>query len=435
MTAVPGAPGPAAPRGPSFVRSAAGVAVATGLGNLAIYVLYAALSRALGPTSYGAFAALAGLAFVAAVPAVAAQAVVARRVAVADLHVGDPAAADGLRGLVRWAHHLGMALTVIAAAATPAMIAFLHLPGPGGALWTAAWLYPTAVVGAYLGILQGTGRLASFGRLFLVAALLRLACSLAGGLIGSTAGVGLSGAVAGSAVAAGLSVLVGARMVGVGPWRGRRTTERGITGELVTAALGLLGVVVLTNTDLLLARHYLGAHESGLYAVGSIITKGVFFLPAFIGFVGFRSFTDAARRRATIGRALAAVVAVSAVAVLGAAVLAGPVIRAASGSEYAGVADDAWLFAALGGALAVIQLLVYAGIATEDHRLRHLVWVAVVAEVALIVAGRHDSVKEIVTTALAVTTTLAVVGAVVVLGRRTTTAPTAEQPPLAWTAD
>src|SRR5262245_34613713 len=68
------APAPAVPdstpQGGPGLRASVTVAVATGVGNVLVYVLYAALSRILGPSTYGAFGALAGVALVAAVPAI-----------------------------------------------------------------------------------------------------------------------------------------------------------------------------------------------------------------------------------------------------------------------------------------------------------------------------------------------------------------------------
>lgn len=411
MTAPATAPGPAAPQSASFVRSAAGVAVATGVGNALVYVLYAALSRSLGPTAYGAYAALAAVGFVTAVPALAVQAVVARHVAVRGLEAesGSPE----VRVLLGWANRFGMVLGAIGLAITPLITVFLHLPGPAAAAWNGLWVWPVTVLGGYLGVLQGAGRLRSFGRLFLMASGSRLVLTLAGAGVGRHFEAGLATALAGTALAAAVTVALGVRMVGITPFA--RTRRPGLFRETVAASGGLLGVVVLCNVDLLLARHYLSGHASGIYAIGTIIAKGVFFLPAFVGYVGYRDFTNAARRRRSLARALFAVVVLAMVAVVGAALVAGPVVRAASGPRYSSIAGDAWLFAVLGGVLACVQLLVYAGIAAGHHALARLVWVTVAVEALVLTVFAHASVLDMVTAAVVINLLLAAIATVLVL--------------------
>jgi len=403
MTAPAMVPAPDAPQAFSFIRSAAGVAVATAVGNALVYVLYAALSRTLGPTSYGAYAALAAVGFVAAVPALAAQAVVARHVAIHDLDAVERRVE--VRGLLQWAHRFGLLLAGVGIVLTPVFDAFLHLPGPGAALWNAGWLWPTTILGGYLGVLQGAGRLRSFGVLFLTASGARLVFTLVGALVGRQFGAGLGCALAGTALAAAVAVALGTRLVGVSPFG--RAARPPVLREVARASSGLLGVVVLCNVDLLLARHFLSAHASGVYAVGTIIAKGVFFLPAFVGYVGFRDFTDLARRRRSLERALGVLGVLSLLAVVVVVFGAGPAVRLTSGSQYGAIAGDAWMFAALGGVLASVQLLVYADIAAGRHALVNAVWLAVFVEVVALAAFAHGSVLQLVAAAVVINAALA----------------------------
>jgi O-antigen/teichoic acid export membrane protein len=68
------------------------------------------------------------------------------------------------------------------------------------------------------------------------------------------------------------------------------------------------------------------------------------------------------------------------------------------------------LFAALGTALALVQLLLFEGIATRDRRMGRAVAVALVAEVALVAGLLHASVGQIAGTALGVAVALAATG-------------------------
>ncbi|MFM7064337.1 MAG: polysaccharide biosynthesis protein, partial [Actinomycetes bacterium] len=77
-----------------------------------------------------------------------------------------------------------------------------------------------------------------------------------------------------------------------------------------------------------------------------------------------------------------------------------------------------WLFALEGSAFALVQVLLYARLATQDRRAVIAVWAALVALVAIITLWRHDSVTEIVTTVVAVSLVLTVVG--LIMDRRQT---------------
>jgi hypothetical protein len=80
------------------------------------------------------------------------------------------------------------------------------------------------------------------------------------------------------------------------------------------------------------------------------------------------------------------------------------------GGGYAGLGPLLALFAALGTALALVQLLLFEGIATRDRRMGRAVVAALVAEVALVAGPLHGSVGQIAGTALAVAAALAATG-------------------------
>ncbi|HJT99858.1 MAG TPA: hypothetical protein VJ966_01475, partial [Actinomycetes bacterium] len=65
---------------------------------------------------------------------------------------------------------------------------------------------------------------------------------------------------------------------------------------------------------------------------------------------------------------------------------------------------------ALGTGLALVQLLLFEGIATRDRRMGRAVAVALAAEVALVTGPLHGSVGQIAGAALAVVATLAAAG-------------------------
>jgi hypothetical protein len=199
---------------------------------------------------------------------------------------------------------------------------------------------------------------------------------------------------------AGTAAGAGATRAVAGWWR-----------EVGTATAGLLGLFLLANVDVLLARHYLDRAAAGRYALGAVVAKIAFWAPQFVVTVIFPRLVGAADPRR--------LVAGSAVAIAGFGVLLGGGLAVADrlglavpvlGGGYAGLGPLLPLFAALGTALALVQLLLFEGIAARDRRMGRAVVVALVAEVALVAGPLHGSVGQIAGTALATALALAAIG-------------------------
>jgi hypothetical protein len=168
---------------------------------------------------------------------------------------------------------------------------------------------------------------------------------------------------------------------------------------------------LLANVDVLLARHYLDRAAAGRYALGAVVAKIAFWAPQFVVTVIFPRLVGAADpRRLLAGSAL--VIAGFGGLLAGVLSLADRVglIVPLLGGGYAGLGPLLPLFAALGTALALVQLLLFEGIATRDRRVGRAVAVALVVEVALIAGPLHGSVAQVAGTALGVAVGLAVIG-------------------------
>src|SRR6266542_2853704 len=364
-------PGVAAPlaAGPSLARAGLMVAPAMAVANGLNYAFNLVMLRLLEPAAYGALGALLAVILIGTVPGLALQAVVARHTA---LRAGDRRAVAELwsRTLVAvsWVS-LGLGLAV--AAAAPALAAFLHLGSIVPALWLAANILPLPLT------------------------LLRP--MLAGRGVPSGAPPG------GPAVPSGA------------PRPAPATAALG--REVGAAALAFLGLLLLTNVDLLLARHYLAAEPSGLYAAGAVVAKIAYWAPQFVATIVFpRLATEAAARRRLLARAAAVITALGVALMVVVAAAPELAVTLPFGAAYRDVGPDLPLFAALGTALALVQLLLFSGIAAGDRKVHRLLGATVVIEVAVIALGPHHSVTGIVGAALAAVTAL--LGACWVLERR-----------------
>ena len=398
---------PAAGSG-SLYRAGLVVAVAMGLANVCNYAYTVVLSRWLGPADFGALGAMLALILIGTVPGLALQAVAARHTALRE-RAGDPLA-ELWSPLLRLILLGGALLGLLALAATPALTAFLHLGSPVPALWLAANLAPVPALYGFVGMLQGRERFLALGSVLLLAA----AGKLAGGLA-LAPGFGVSGALAGAALGTAAAALAGAACARGGleraRWGAALRTGRALGGELGGATLALLGMTLLTNLDVVLARHYLTAEGSGLYAAGNVLTKIAYWGPQFVATVVFSRLVTAGEERRRLLRLAAGVVAGSgALLVLGALLLAQVAVRFTLGTAYTAVGPALPAFAALGTVLALAQLLLLGGIAVGSRRMHGLVAATAVVEATLVALAFHGSVSEIVLTALAVNAALLAAG-------------------------
>ena len=199
---------------------------------------------------------------------------------------------------------------------------------------------------------------------------------------------------------------------GAGPEPGVSSGESaGWWREVGTATTGLLGLFLLANVDVLLARHYLDRAAAGRYALGAVVAKIAFWAPQFVVTVVFPRLVGAADPRRLVGGSALLIAGFGGLlaGVLALADRVGLVVPVLGGG-YAGLGPMLPLFAALGTALALVQLLLFAGIATRDRRMGRAVVAALAAEVALVAGPLHGSVGQIAGTALAAAAALAAAG-------------------------
>jgi O-antigen/teichoic acid export membrane protein len=452
---------PAVPPSRSLRRDALVLAVGMAVANAGNYGFNLVMAFVLGPEAYGALAALLALVLVGSVPGLALQAVVARRTALAGGTVWP-----GTRWLVGRA---GLGLALLTVVAGPGLVLFLHLGSAAPVLWLALALAPTPLLFAVQGLLQGRERFGALATVMVAGATVKLAIGLA--LV--TAGLGVSGAMAGVAAGGILAALAGLRLAAPTPWgaaepgavdnptpspsgsatlpvgapvpEGEGATRPGVEGatrpgvegatrpgvegatrpgvegarrpgpgwwrEVGGATTGLLGLFLLANVDVLLARHYLDRAAAGRYALGAVVAKIAFWAPQFVVTVVFPRLVGGSDPRRLVGGSALVIggfggLLAATLAVAEGLGLAVPVL----GGGYAGLGPLLPLFAALGTGLALVQLLLFEGIATRDRRMGRAVAVALVAEVALVAGLLHNSVAEVAGAALAVVTTLAATG-------------------------
>ncbi len=368
--------------------------------NLAGYLLAVAAARALDAASFGELNALLGALLIASVPSLAVQAVVAQAVARRPAHEESGPRERALLGRAALA---GVAGAGAAGLAAPLLALFLHV-GVAGPLWLAVGLVPLAVLSAVLGLLQGSERFAA-----LAAVLVVQAAGKAVALLPLAAHRGPPSVLAALAAGTTLAALVGLVLVRPGRGRSGLHSPLGLPSvrSLVFATGGLLALLALANLDILLARHVLPAEASGRYAVGTVCAKVALWLPQAIVVVVFPRLSDPTAARLLLRRAVRLLLLLSLVEVAGALLLAGPALELAFGARYRDVAPIAPLFVVQGASLALVQLLVYRGIAVGDSRPARLIALGAGVEAAIVLALRPSTLPPVILIAALIAVPLA----------------------------
>ena len=262
------------------MRSGVLIAIASLLATLLNYVFLLAAGRALGADDYGALAALLGLLTVVLLPIGALQLAVSREVS--RRRAQDDV--EGAESFARTTLVYGLIVTVPIVAVGLALVVPLRelLSIDSTAAMTFAVLGLTIAIALPIatGVLQGYDRFRAVAVLYVFPFALRLALLF----LVTAAGFRLGGA-AFAAVAAGIvTALLAVVLIREPVRRGTRVAWpelRPFLRYLWPVVVGLTGIALLTNVDLLVVRaRFTG--DAGSYAAASAFARIAFFLPATI---------------------------------------------------------------------------------------------------------------------------------------------------------
>lgn len=384
-----------------LLGSSAGIAVAMAVMNLGTYAFQMLAARMLGPQRYGAIASLMAILLVVGVLQLGLQATAARRIAAEPEHV-----AQIERELLRVTYRAALALGALLLLLAPVVNALLRLDSLLTAALVAVTAVPLTIMGGQAGILQGELRWFPLAILYMAVGIPRVGLGVALLMVSQTESMAMVAVTVG---------LVAPVIVGWWALRGRHEAgaekpehrAREIVKETVHNSQALLAFFALSNLDVIVARNVLSGHDSGLYAGGLILTKAVLFLPQFVVIIAFPAMSTASERRRALVRSLSLVALLGAACTAGAWLLSGLAMTFVGGREFVEVQDRLWLFAVLGTALSMLQLLVYSVLARQGRGSVWFIWAGVVALIGFGVLT--DSINALLFTVVAIDVTLFVV--------------------------
>ncbi|NQU37355.1 MAG: hypothetical protein HQ526_07130 [Actinobacteria bacterium] len=383
------------------LRGAILVGVGLAVGQVMAYLLSLVAARSLGPDGYGVFGSMLALLMVGGVLALGIQAAGAKRVVLAKPHGRSSAGS----GIVRWSLSAALGIAIATAVVSPAVTWLLHLDGPWLVILVALNLAPFTVGGSLLGVAQGREAYARLAAIYAVIGIGRAIGGIVIVVVTQSLIWTLVGMAIGTWVAVAACWLLAKPLVN---WPGEKLANFRL--EVFHATHALLALFVLTNLDVLLARHFLTAEEAGLYAVGAVVTKIAFWLPQFVATIAFPRLTDH-RRAATLTKGALAVVLIGTASVAFVALFPSFVVAFIGGSAYEELVSEIWIFAAIGASFALAQFLLYSQIAASKRGAIVVLWIAAALLIGLVIAF-HASVLQIALIVLGVALTLSLVGLV-----------------------
>ena len=359
------------------------------------FVYHAIAGRVLGPPTYGQVAFLIAVYAVGTAPALILIVVLARYTATLAAR-GDA----GLRTLLTRTARL-VAIPCLGAVLVTTLLArpvaaFEHLNSTIPILilgFSIALIWQVAIP---RGILQGLQR---FPALSLNLSL-ELVVRTTAVFVLLKAGYAVSGAMA--AVFLGLAFCF---VLGLYTLRdhfrkvGTRVQLRVMAGFSLTAAAGIIGIQILYNQDVILAEHYLNAHDGGIYGGLNKIGTIMFFLTLSVSQVLFPRVVEAVAKEQHPGRILLSSAGILAAlgggAILVFAAVPGLVVFILFGASFNDATPYVFAVGIIGLALSLDNLLVQFFMAVHDRVFVPILGLAVVAEGVLIVLF-HARVGQIV---------------------------------------
>jgi glycosyltransferase involved in cell wall biosynthesis/O-antigen/teichoic acid export membrane protein len=382
-------------------RNALALFVALSLMNASNYLFHVIVSRALGPSSYGALSSLLAVLLVLSVPLNVLQTTVAKRTSILRSRGRGDDVPELSSAALRLVAPAAAIVAVVLVVTSPLLGAFLRVEGPSVAL-LGGYAFLSLLLSVPLGALQGLMRF----RALALALAAGVAVRLLAGFMLARAGYGIGGALVATLLAPAVSLVLaqGSLRRRRGDRREARWSITLLRGDFRIALLGLGSFWLLAALDIVLARHYLRTQVAGYYASAEILARALLFLPGAVATAAFPRFVQVARRpsegRRWIAVTVAAVVGLSAVGLPVLVLLRTWAISLAFGGPFAPAARFVPALALAMVFLAVTNLLVYFHIAAGTRS--HVVLFAGAVLETVLIAIFHANAVQVVAVVVSV---------------------------------
>ena len=360
------------------------------------FVYHAIAARALGPALYGEVASLVAIYAIGTAGAFIIILILARYAAQLTLD-GN---AGGIRYLVTRSSVVLVPPTLLALLATaifagPAR-SFLHLSSLIPLTMLALALAGVWQLAVLRGVLQGLQRFPQLSLNLSLELIVRMATLLVMVLLGYKVGGAMLAILAGVGVA---YVQGGVALLDVLRTPAKRAPLRAMATYSLTAAAGTLGVMLLYNLDVILAKHFLGPEAAGYYGGLNKIGTILYFLTLSVSQVLFPRVVEAVATDQHPGRLLALSAGIMCLLGGGSLVVFGAVpwlvVRILFGPAFDVTTPFILPVGVIGLALSLVNLLVQFFMAVHDRWFVPILAVGCALEAVLVVMN-HDGFGNVV---------------------------------------
>jgi O-antigen/teichoic acid export membrane protein len=360
------------------------------------YIFHFTTGRFLGPANYAIVAAMVSALSLLSLPTLVLQTTAARYASLL-LAKGDLGAIAAFLTKLSVACLLAIvALAGILIVLAPAVASYLHLADTRFVYLLILASSASLLVSITRGAIQGLGRflLLSVNTMIDMATRLGLAVLL---ILGGLGAIGAAiGIAAGPIVAYVQSLFVFRRFTGAKRENAPPLADVGrFTASAIVAAAG---ITYLLNIDVLLSKHFLSGHDSGLYAAGAVLGRVIYFLGMTVAAVMFPEVTLRHARGEShflvVDKSLILLGVLSLAFVLSYMILPGLVIGP-FGEGFAGVRPYLVLFAAALSFFALSVLLVNYFLSVNRRRFIVPLVAACVLE-TLLITTFHSGPQQVV---------------------------------------
>jgi O-antigen/teichoic acid export membrane protein len=360
------------------------------------YILHPLLGHLMGVRAYGQVAALIALSLVLLTPTQLVATVAARYASSMAVRQSFAQLNDFVRRFTIILLPAGIGIAALFAGASSHIATFFHIGAQEGIVLLSLVFVVSCVTPLNLGAIQGLELFGWYAAITVLAVVLRVALPVVLVLVG----LGINGAMLGIALGALLAYVVSFQPL-KDILRGTREpmeSVRTVWSFALLAAGAAAGMVALFSIDTVLARHYLGAHDAGLYAALATIGRTALFITTSLTVVMFPKVVALHERKEphayvavqTLAGALALAGAVEAVFCIAPSMVA----KLLFGQSFAALAETLPLYGLAMLFLAGAQVLVTYLLATANLIAVLSIFLACLLEAALIV-WHHATIAQL----------------------------------------
>ena len=361
------------------------------------FVYHAVAGRTLGPRQYGEVAALVSLYVVGSIANLTLVLILARYAS--DL--GGAGRPGAVRHIVRRTSQLlaapAIVFCLLTAALSVPIARFENFDSPVPVVWLGVAIAAYCFTAIPRGVLQGTQRFTALSANLTLEVVVR---------VGSLALLLLVGLAVSGSIIAMLAGVTFAYLIGMWALRDlfgvprEKVQMRTMVSFGLTAAAGTLGILLLYNLDVVLAAHYLGKYDAGIYGSLNKIEVIIYYGTLSVSQVLFPRVVEAIATRRHPARllllscGLMSVLGLGAVLVFG--VTRGLVAALLFGSQFSAAQPYVLAVGFIGLGLSLDNLLVQFLMAVHDRVFIPILGAACLLLVALI-GLLHGGLTQIVT--------------------------------------